>query len=182
MCYSCARNVLIAYLSWRAPLVSQQISINWIPHNRWTPSSDRVNMDTISSVMAQLRQLQENVATISINTETLVQSQERNFSVFYDKIDQRLTARASEDHYEPQIITKLNDLQHCINSSTIHSKRSSPDNGEHGSSSSSVLRTNSKKNLISTDPLNWSFSFNQTTIPNDNVELFQLLHGFEKNT
>lgn len=32
------------------------------------------------------------------------------------------------------------------------------------------------------DPLNWSFSFNQSVINNENSDLYHLLHGFEQNT
>ncbi|KAG4077871.1 hypothetical protein HA402_013805 [Bradysia odoriphaga] len=99
-----------------------------------------------------------------------------------DKIDQRLAAHASELHSDSQIITKLNDLQHCINNPTIHSKRLFPVNSEPVRSASSAFLTNPNKSSISADPLNWSFSFNQSTMPNDNIELYQLLHGFEKNT
>lgn len=147
------------------------------------PSNDTPNVDTISNVLAQLRLLQDNIARISVNTEAHVQTQERNFSMMNDKIDQRLTAHASELHSDSQIITmKLNDLQHCINNPAIHSKSLFPVNTVHVRSSSSALLANPNKSSISADPLNWSFSFNQSTTPNDNIELYQLLHGFEKNT
>lgn len=35
---------------------------------------------------------------------------------------------------------------------------------------------------MTSDPLNWSFSFNQSVIPSENSDIYQLLHGFEKNT
>lgn len=41
---------------------------------------------------------------------------------------------------------------------------------------------NKSKKSYTTDPLNRSFSFNQSMFPNDNVELYHLLHGFEQNT
>ncbi len=47
-----------------------------------------------------------------------------------------------------------------------------------------LVATKKCSSKISTalDPLNWSFSFNQTISPNENNDIYQLLHGFEQNT
>lgn len=39
-----------------------------------------------------------------------------------------------------------------------------------------------KNALLPTNPLDWSFSFTQPAMHDDNTELYHLLHGFEQNT
>lgn len=45
-----------------------------------------------------------------------------------------------------------------------------------------MLKKPCNKPTSTLDPLNWPFSFNQSLVPSENGDLFQLLHGFKQNT
>lgn len=79
------------------------------------------------------------------------------------------------------IIQKLNDLHDKINfPSNQVSKfmsREKFDVNRLSVSGAIINKTTSKS-----DPFNWSYSFNQSSCPMDNSDIYQLLSGFEQNT
>lgn len=96
----------------------------------------------------------------------------RHLTELHAKLDQHfMEIKSAETKSCATIVRKLNELQDKENqplSSKLQTKTFSKSNG-----------TPSNRNK---DSLDWSFSFNQSVLPNDNSELYQLLSGFEKNT
>lgn len=144
---------------------------------------------TLSNVITLLKQMNDNFARIDhsneelkqlivnnnsneLNNDNAITTLEHNFLTMQTKIDQHIT---SETTNNTQVLGKLNDLQEAIHLSSAHMKKS-------GLTIRSTPAEHKNRNRSSVDPLNWSFSFNQTTLPNDNVELYQLLNSFEQNT
>lgn len=77
------------------------------------------------------------------------------------------------------VIGKLNELlnkPHVPSPVNTQTSRSSP------KTTHSALNKHTNKLTPTIDPLNWSFSFNQSILPNDHSDLYQLLHSFEQNT
>lgn len=99
---------------------------------------------------------------------------EQKINELHAKIDQQRTA---ENKTSSLLIEGLKDVQEKINLPSSHIAKVVPHNRP-----SYALNLNKSRGTSSTDPLNWSFSFSQSAIPNDNVELYQLLNGFEQNT
>lgn len=106
--------------------------------------------------------------------EARLSSVMENLATLNTKLDQHLIERKSaESKSDSLIIQKLNEIQSSNNSpSSIFMKRVAKDINKTACTSAAM------------DTLNWSFSFNQSLIPNanDNSDLFHLLNGFEKNT
>jgi len=128
------------------------------------------NFAKINNSNDELKQLIENkCSNETINNASAVSAIENNLSTLHVKIDQHLTScKTSEARNSSLIIEKLNALNESIHHPPTHTNK--------------FLSRNKNDIKRVADPLNWSFSFNQSVLPNDNVELYQLLHGFEQNT
>lgn len=114
----------------------------------------------------------ENEETSSNNSELSKISQ--NIINLHAKVDSTIHSTETKNNI---IIQKINELNDKITLPSNHiSKFISKDSGRVSLSNANSNRTTPK------DPLNWSFSFNHSILPNDNSELYQLLNGFEQNT
>lgn len=104
--------------------------------------------------------------------ESTLSSVTQSLTTSNTKLDQQMIEQKSaEEQRDSLIIQKLNEIQGTSNlPSSVSTERAMKTIGKF--QASSVVK----------DPLDWSFSFNQSMIPNDNNELFHLLNGFEKNT
>lgn len=86
------------------------------------------------------------------------------------------------------LMTNKHSNDETVNNNIDPPAVATPVQTSNGSSIIQQLHTRSiackpkNKFARSVDPLNWSFTFNQSALPNDNVELYQLLNGFEQNT
>lgn len=145
---------------------------------------------SLSSVMSMLQSMSTDIAKIDrcntelkdslthlnadrSNDEGAVRTYERLFATFHAKLDQGLADCKSSSRKDSETICRLLDnLQDKVPHSSGSRKPLTDSNSNRRSSI----------NGHNVDPMNWSFSFNQSTLPNDNVELYQLLNGFEQNT
>lgn len=123
------------------------------------------------------KMINDNQIDLASPAESLVKSEiitiTQSMSSLHAKFDQHCTSQKSVSAKSSSLIMeKLNEINDKCNSSTMQSK--SMCNGTR-----KIHATPSSK---SKDPLDWSFSCNQSLLMNDNSELFQLLSGFEKNT
>lgn len=154
---------------------------------------------TLSNIMTTLNQMNDNFSKFSSENEEFklhiankhsvnennnseeVSRMAQNLTALHAKIDQHFTTfLKSESKCSSVMLQKLSELQDdikCSYPSNHISRFMSRNDGRSGS-----LNTHRSKETSTTDPLNWSFSFGQPTLPNDNVELYQLLNGFEQNT
>lgn len=151
------------------------------------------NEETLSNVMTLLRQMNDTFTKIDTSTEDLkllvvdrtanvsTVSMDQKLTELHAKIDQHLTKCTSESKNSSLIIQKLNALQ-VANISATHASNFVSGSNELGNTNTPVGYRHLNRGSCSKDPLNWSFSFNQSSLPNDNAELYQLLHGFERNT
>lgn len=97
-----------------------------------------------------------------------------NIANLHAKFDHDVNTRSRlEKQNTLQIMEKLDKM----NTLTQYSKSSTNKATAHSESN-----TRFKNALVPTNPLDWSFSFSQPTMHNENIELYQLLHGFERNT
>lgn len=97
-----------------------------------------------------------------------------NIANLHAKFDHDVNTRSRlEKQNNVQIMEKLNEM----NTRTPCNKLSTKNVNVHNESN-----TRFKDASLPTNPLDWSFSFTQPAMHNDNSELYQLLHGFERNT
>lgn len=112
------------------------------------------------------------------NLEQEVKTLEKRIIELHAKIDQQSISRTTSDSKTITLLTQgLKDLQSKMDQLFSHNAQVFPKNVP-----TYAVNSNKKKGKSPIDPLNWSFSFNPSTLPNENVELYQLLHGFEQNT
>lgn len=96
----------------------------------------------------------------------------QNVTNLHAKIDHGFATRSSfESEMKSTVMRKLNTLDE---KARVPQVAVTPRGVAHNESIS--------KAIPSSDPLNWSFSFNHSLLHDDNSELFRLLHGFERNT
>lgn len=149
--------------------VNQQIVIN---------DEGRV---TLESMMAILNQINENYAKLSeSNLESEVKIANQKLTDMQAKMDHQWISNKTAEHKTSSLLIQgMKDLQDKINLPSSHTmKVSSKINGNR----TPAFKVIKNGNASTTDPLDWSFSFGQSALPNDNVELYQLLNGFEQNT
>lgn len=95
-----------------------------------------------------------------------------NISSLHAKLDQHFTSQKIADAKNSStIMQKLNDMSALA---ILPSK-----NAKMFNDNRKIIATPTNKNK---DPLDWSFSCNQSLITTDNGELFHMLNGFEQNT
>lgn len=132
---------------------------------------------TISNMATLFEQMKENFMKVSndnnelkqliiINTASPINASkistiDQNLTSLHAKIDQQL--------HLIRVITLIHPASHMDNAPSQIIENTGP-------------ATSIRNRSTSSDPLDWSFSFNQPTIPNENLELYQLLNSFESNT
>lgn len=77
------------------------------------------------------------------------------------------------------VIGKLNEL---LNNVHVPSPVNTRTTNSISTTTHGALNKHTNKLTPTIDPLNWSFSFNQSVLPNEHSDLYQLLHSFEQNT
>lgn len=163
-------------------------------------ASTAVDTTSLSSIMSILEQMNENFNKINGNNEEMKQfiasrcsTETDNTSdisivkqhliALHAKIDQQSTLRSTvETKNTSLIIDKLNALQDNLFHPTNHNKKLVSENHKIKNTDALNICKGNYKGVTTTDPLEWSFSFNQSILPNDNADLHQMLHGFEQNT
>lgn len=134
--------------------------------SRINTSNDGIIQQSSTINLSETDRVSEELSTINQNVINL-----------HAKVDHSLKMQSELDARNNSMMGKLDDLQGIINKSPaakITKSTTTP-----GFSTSKKC---SNKTLSSLDPFNWSFSFNQSITPNENSDLYQLLHGFEQNT
>lgn len=174
-----------------ATVASQKMSDATSSSNTNNNGSDK---GTISQVLALLSIMDEKISRINntngeimqrsprsnllesdhVTTELLAINQ--NVIGLHAKVDHGLKMQSESETRNKSMMEKLDDLQLNIHKSPAIEK---PTTATLGFSTS---KKGPNKTLSSLDPFNWSFSFNQSIMPNDTSDLYQLLHGFEQNT
>lgn len=101
----------------------------------------------------------------------------QNIISLHAKIDHDTKVRSARDTEISSTTEKLNEL---YNDMKFNSTNSTTRNCQILTMSSAKRRHNRLTHTW--DPLNWSFSFNSPSVTADNSDIYQLLHGFEKNT
>lgn len=137
---------------------------------------------TLESMMTILRQINESFAELNNkNVESEMKTVNQKLTDLHAKIDHQGISRATAESKTSSLLLQgMKDLQDKIVLPSSYTTKVSPNVNENGTPRAvNVIRN---KGALTMDPLNWSFSFSQSTLPNDNVDLYQLLNGFEQNT
>lgn len=117
----------------------------------------------------QIDQTEPFASLIKSEISTISQS----MSILHAKVDHQSTSQRTADVKSSSLIMdKLNEINDKCNIPTIQSN----------SMNSGIRKIITTPMSRCKDPLDWSFSCNQSMLMNDNNELFQMLSGFEKNT
>lgn len=192
MCYKCIDRLVKLKQNSRksTDLVSTVRSIDTNSSHRNLQNQPDEDNATLSNMLTILKQMNTKLSTMNDSNDELKQivankitttsanSNEPelsnitlNITRLHAKLDHHIKAhKTAEANNNSAIIQKLNDMNDKIILS--NTKMTAKDNRK-------ISVTHHNKNK---DPLDWSFSFNQSIVPNDNSEIYQLLSGFEKNT
>lgn len=195
MCYKCIDRVTkLKQITRRSNESSTAVNLtrNNEASNPNAASSDRDDKVTMSKFLSMLTKMDESLIQLATSNEELKQRFPMSNPVDpsaimteFSTINQNvINLHAKVDHgtklrseFEAQITSsmmeKLNDLRNKINV---------PPSPATSHTCTTTSKNNYNKLSTTLDPLNWSFSFNQSILPNENSELYQLLHGFEQNT
>lgn len=115
------------------------------------------------------------------NMKSMIELINQSLINLHAKTDHNMNERTTnEAKMHSLILDRLSELHdkacHPSNKATKFTQKTS------GLELSSTSKRHMNRTILTTDPLNWSFSFNQSLMPNENCEIYQLLHGFERNT
>lgn len=166
---------------------TNEVNVN---NNNNVPVEEKMSL---SNIMTQLNEMKDSLTKINQNNDELkhfiehrnpnddskhafiVSTIEQKFTSLQADIDHHLSSQTGNDSL---IIQKLDSLRESIALPTSYVKNPLTVKNVN----TSVINRNRINSNSSADPLNCSFSFNQSTVPNDNAELYQLLSSFEQNT
>lgn len=142
---------------------------------------DRIscNTDDLKELLTPNKQSKNGGDDGSIESD--ISNLSQNLISLHAKVDHHFnTQLTSESKTNSIVIQMINEMHEKMNPTHNHvTKFISRDNSN---GRTSILNSPHNKATPNSDPINWSFSFNQSMCPNDNAELYQLLSGFEQNT
>lgn len=166
-------------------------------HNSQSSVDDRTSTTDVLSILRKMEkrfsEIQDSNSEIKImlgssthpnvindtrGVEPTITSIQQSITNLHAKLDHNTNERtANEGKTHSLILDKLSELNDRVctqlNQGTKFPVKVS---------GSSTSKNHLNRAVMTTDPLNWSFSFNQPVTANENCEIYQLLHGFEKNT
>lgn len=161
--------------------------------NLTNTNGEEENKSTMMNILSMLRTVDENFTKLNSSNEEFkeritninkvnpcdimneLSTINLNLVNLHAKIDHNTIARSEfENRNVSSILEKLNEIYNKSNVSSMTTTSKPNTIASHNSSKTHY------RNVL--DPLNWSFSFNQSVMANENNELYQLLHGFEQNT
>lgn len=192
MCYKCIDRVVKLKQNVRRSNESAASSqrndlTTTTPRNMQQTTNADVNM---SLIVSMLTKMDEKLARLNTSNDEIIQRTsapsllDRNeindvstISHSIDnlraKLDLNMKLQSEIDVRSKSTLEKLNDLHNTVTATT--KPITTPGFNK--------LKKRTNGTTHSTlDPLNWSFSFSQSTLPHENADLYQLLHGFEQNT
>lgn len=160
-----------------------------------SPNDEKATME---NVMSLLEQMNGNFARLNDSNEALklliankastevtkgaseITTMKQSLTALHAKFDHHCTSRSTtESNNTSSIMQRIDSLHESLSEGTRTTKNVSE---KIATQCIRASTTRKSKNRPTSDPLDWSFSFNQSTLPNDNIELYQLLNGFEQNT
>lgn len=201
MCYKCVDRVTKLKQNHRRSNETTT-AVNSTRNNEATTKNDVCNnsydRSMFSEMLSTLNKMDEKINQLNRSNDEIRQhiptvnlvDQNGNMSEFptinqsvinlHAKVDHGIKIQSElETRNSSLMMDKLNEILSKIHVPPSFHATSSKSNE---TTSHSTLKKHPNKSSCSTDPFNWSFSFNQSILPNDNSDLYQLLHGFEQNT
>lgn len=193
LCYKCIDRVIKLKQNSRR---SNDLNVTAV-RNDLTSSSNNVRHATeadvtMSDVMSMLNKMDEKLtrlvvsngnSTIAANNPTepnliidKLATVNRNVSSLHAKLDHGVNVQSELLVRSKSMFEQMNGVHERIFTKSV---KEVTDVVPTPRISTVKKRTSAMPTL---DPLNWSFSFNQSTFPQENTDLYQLLHGFEQNT